>query len=83
MRETLEKMGISTLEQFINLFEYEQGVIKPAVYVNTGNDFDDINLIAYGAKNNAYVQKQSAPVLSKKQVEDIYPDPIGMNDLPF
>lgn len=80
MRETLGKMGITTLEEFINLFEYEQGVQKPAVYVNAGDDFDDINLLAQPYKKRA--EPVSKPVLTKQQSEQVFAD-ISMDDLPF
>ena len=80
MRETLEKMGIDTLEQFINLFEYEQGVQKPAIYVNPWDDFDHINLIPQPYKKRT--EPVSKPVLTKQQSEQVFAS-VTMDDLPF
>ena len=76
--ETMRLLGITTIKEFVDTFKYEKGVKKMPVYVNSGKDFDDINLLAYKPKGEI-VKKQP---LSKQQSEQVFAN-VTMDDLPF
>ena len=75
--ETMNLLGITTIKQFVDAFKYEKGVKKTPVYINADKDFDDINLLAYKARN-----AETKRPLTKQQSEQVFAD-ITIDDLPF